>query len=117
MSKIHQNIPGNPADRLGDTMKSHGPLGQGASDVLPASQNLSGLGKSQAPASGTGNSTSAASPSGPRPLQEQREAGNFGPSGIQKSIEGSSYQSPPSPKGPGLRSKDKNNPAGRSNKR
>src|SRR5690242_4167151 len=79
--------PGNPADRLGDTAKSHGPLGQGSSDVLSASQNLSGTGKSQAPASVTGNSTSSASPSGPRPLQEQREAGSFGPQGVQRATD------------------------------
>jgi hypothetical protein len=85
MADDRHNKPGNPADRLGDTTKSHGPLGQGSSDVLPASQNLSGMGKSQAPASGTGNSTSAASPSGPRPLKEQREAGSFGQDGVQSS--------------------------------
>ena len=79
--------PGNPADRLGDTTKSHGPLGQGSSDVLSASQNLSGTGKSQAPAGGTGNATSSASPSGPRPLQEQREAGSFGPDGVQRGVD------------------------------
>ena len=79
--------PGNPADRLGDTTKSHGPLGQGSSDVLSASQNLSGTGKSQASASGTENATSSVSPSGPRPLQEQREAGNFGPDGVQRATD------------------------------
>jgi hypothetical protein len=62
-----------PAERLGDTTTSHGPLGQGASDVPSAAQNLSGLGKSQAPAVGVDNATSAASPSGPKPLAEQRE--------------------------------------------
>jgi hypothetical protein len=118
MAEKRQNIPGNPADRLGDTAKSHGPLGQGSSDVQSASQNLSGIGKSQAPASGTGNSTSAASPSGPRPLQEQREAGNFGPSGVQSGTQTSGNQSPASPNETGVRSsKDKANPGGRANNR
>jgi hypothetical protein len=118
MAEKRQNKPGNPADRLGETAKSHGPLGQGYSDVQPASQNLSGMGKSQAPASGTGNSTSAASPSGPRPLQEQREAGNFGPDGIQGGIQSSGNQSPASPNETGVRpSKAKPNPGGRANSR
>ena len=79
MSEKCPKDPGNSADRLGDTTKSHGPLGQGSSDVLPASQNLSGMGKSQAPASGSGNSTSAASPSGPGPLKRAARGEKFRP--------------------------------------
>ena len=117
MSDKRPHDPGNPADRLGDTSKSHGPLGQGYSDVLPASQNLSGLGKSQAPASDIGNSTSAASPSGPQPLQEQREAANFGPDGIQKGIEGSTNPSLAPAKETDVHARDKRHPKGGAGKR